>query len=205
MTEKFLANSVTSYTVDDLTSLARGLGLKGYSKLKKAELYALVQTEGTKTLEAQDGVYELEDTKPEPTTVVPNRAALRKMGQRSPKPKVTVIGKVMGLHHKGRALGLKHYQAMGLAIGRTEIPFKARRQAISLPNSERVQNYVRGNPLTYPKLTHNQWRRVRKNMIHTSSLSDVSPYPVRREVPAGYSKLAVTPDGRFNLLMQFAR
>ena len=191
-----------SMTIPQLKEYADSLKVQYTSKVKKADLIDDIRLHITDQLHDAPE----QDSKPEPTTLVPNRAALRRMGQRSPKRKVVVSGDVMGLHHRGRALGLKHYRAMGLALGRTCPPeWRNNRQALPLPNSERVQNYVRGNPMVYPKLTTKQFRRVRKHMDPTTSHNDVSPYPVRREVPAGYTKLAVTPDGKFNLLMQFAR
>lgn len=214
-------------TVAELKTIADQWGVKYNTKTRKADLIAAIdsaidETEGNSDSPSPDlhwqevghtssgeTVYTAPmGTRPDEGTPWMSHSAVapKRTGERG-----KVKGKVMGLHYRGRALGLKHYQAMGLVIGRTA-PKRGHSPILSgfiMPNSERVQNYARQrgthgvvtdrSPVA--KLTHRQMRRVMKaadkhgdgfmyRTVWTPGMPEYRFYPAE-----GYSLLARTPEG----------
>lgn len=180
-------------------------GITYTSKTRKADLITLIEAECARVTKAA-GFTSVEERTAEVADPKEGMSAQTRVSESTPVVKPAGESNVMGLHYRGRALGAKHFQAMGLAIGRnwSESPeYAALHYNAHKPNSERVQDYARYNcqqidrVVGYPKLTPKQMRRVRKNANKhgehfmyedTHRAVILSPY-------AGYSLLARTPEG----------
>ncbi len=101
-------------TRDELRVIAKDLEIEGRGQMRKPQLIAAI--EEARRLDAVA----------EETRVVPNRAELRARGlfRNRAKAKPVVLGKVMPLHHRGRAIGAKHLN-LRVAAGRSNEEFLA--------------------------------------------------------------------------------
>lgn len=176
---------MTEKTVAQLKEHADLIGVTYTSKIRKADLIALIDAREQEIVDAGKDAEPAQDgigfTSEDPRDTIDGGP---ETNQYHPKPKL------MGLHYRGRALGLKHYQAMGLAIGRTTPP--VHKPASHMPNSERVQKYAKANG--GGNLTRKQMRRVRKaaNKHGEGFMYGNAETWARAN---GYSVLARTPEG----------
>lgn len=197
--------NISEMTIPQLKAELTNLGVSFKAKDKKADLQ--VALENALIDQAKSGSLEVGPTEPKPLPMTPAREAKKAKhiaaysgieATETAKRKASI----MGLHYRGRAVGLKLYQLMGLAIGRTTPP--VHKPASHMPNSERVQKYAR--QLTpdapyinvFPKLTHRQMRRVMKAADKHGEGFVYSSIKAQESNPLGmgpYSLLARTPNG----------
>lgn len=181
---------IMTMTIPQLKVALTNLGVSFKSKNKKAELQEALINAAVKP--QSESTMETWETEQKPVMITHDEAHDGFTG-------------VMGLHYRGKALGLKHYQAMGLANRPSTLELSREHTHAHLPNSERVQKYEMFNTLKRDglnrtnfnkraKLTPKQMRRVRKNANkHGEGFMYGNAVDWART--NGYSVLARTPEG----------